>query len=72
MATELETGLPSIRQIQTLIRDGQEVELKLITNDLITGKMRWQDTNCICVVDHYDQPTIVWRTAIVYMKPKML
>ncbi|MEO1210968.1 MAG: RNA-binding protein hfq [Cyanobacteria bacterium J06638_20] len=72
MSTELETGLPSVRQIQTLTRDEQEVELKLITNDLITGKIRWQDNHCICVVDHYDQPTIVWRTAIVYLKPKSI
>jgi len=71
MTTELETGLPSTRQIQSLIREGQEVELKLITNDLITGKMRWQDTQCICVMDHYDQPTVVWRSAIAYMKPKI-
>ncbi|MBE9180748.1 RNA-binding protein hfq [Oculatella sp. LEGE 06141] len=69
-SSELETGLPSIRQIQTLIRDETEVELKLITNDLLTGKMRWQDQNCICLHDHYDQPTIVWRQAIVYLKPK--
>lgn len=71
MATELETGLPSIRQIQTLIREEREVELKLITNDLLTGKMRWQDQHCICLIDHYDQPTIIWRNAIVYMKPKL-
>lgn len=71
MTTELETGLPSVRQIQTLIREDKEVELKLVTNDLITGKMRWQDPYCVCLVDHYDQPTVVWRHAIVYMKPKL-
>ncbi|MFQ3616672.1 MAG: RNA-binding protein hfq [Cyanobacteriota bacterium] len=71
MSIELETGLPSVRQIQTLIREEREVELKLITNDLITGKMRWQDPYCICVVDHYDQQTVIWRNAIVYMKPKL-
>jgi host factor-I protein len=70
MATELDTGLPSTRQIQTLIRDSTEVELKLVTNDLLTGKMRWQDIDCICLYDHYDQPTIIWRKAIVYLKPK--
>ncbi|NJN88040.1 MAG: RNA-binding protein hfq [Leptolyngbyaceae cyanobacterium SL_7_1] len=70
MTTELETGLPSIRQIQTLTRDGTEVELKLSTNDLLTGKIRWQDQYCLCIIDHYDQPTIVWRQAIVYLKPK--
>jgi host factor-I protein len=70
MTTELETGLPSIRQIQTLTRDGTEVELKLSTNDLLTGKIRWQDQYCLCIIDHYDQQTIVWRQAIVYLKPK--
>jgi host factor-I protein len=71
MSIELETGLPSVRQIQTLIREEREVELKLVTNDLITGKMRWQDQHCVCVVDHYDQQTVIWRSAIVYMKPKL-
>lgn len=70
MANELETGLPSIRQIQMLIREEKEVEMKLLTNDLITGKIRWQDNNCICLVDHYDQPTVIWLQAIAYMKPK--
>ena len=59
-----------MRQVQNLIREGTEVELKLITNDLLTGKIRWQDTECVCLNDHYDQPTIIWRQAIVYVKPK--
>ena len=70
MATELETGLPSIRQIQSLTREGTEVELKLVTGDLLTRKIRWQDQHCLCLMDHYDQPTIVWRQAIVFLKPK--
>ncbi|HEY9661998.1 MAG TPA: RNA-binding protein hfq [Allocoleopsis sp.] len=70
MTTELETNLPSVRQIQALIRDNKEVELKLMTNDLLTGKIRWQDPDCLCLVDHYDQQTVVWRRAIVFMKPK--
>jgi host factor-I protein len=70
MALELDTGLPSTRQIQTLIREEKEVELKLLTNDLLLGKIRWQDNNCVCIVDSYDQPTVIWRQAIAYMKPK--
>ncbi len=70
MTAELETGLPSIRQIQTLIRDKKEVELKLVTGDLLSGKISWQDNYCISIMDQYDQPTIVWRQAIVYMKPR--
>lgn len=71
MATELDTNLPSIRQIQTLIREGKEVEAKLVTDDLLVGKIRWQDTQCLCLVDQYDQPTIIWRQAMVYIKPKL-
>ncbi len=72
MSIELETSLPSVRQVQALIKDSNEVELKLITGDLLTGKVRWQDPYCICLLDHYDQPTIVWRSALVYMKPRPL
>ncbi len=67
---ELETGLPSTRKIQNFIQHRNEVELKLITDDLIVGKIIWQDPHCMCVVDHYEQPTIVWRQAIVFLKPK--
>ncbi len=70
MAIDLDTSLPSVRQMQTLIREGQEVEAKLITDDLLVGKIRWQDSNCLCLVDQYDQPTIIWRQAMVYIKPK--
>lgn len=70
MTDEFETGLPSVRQMQALIKDNTEVEVKLVTSDLVVGKLRWQDTNCLCVIDHYDQPTIVWKQAIVFIKPK--
>lgn len=71
MATELETGLPSVRQIQNLIKDEKEVELKLVTGDLLSGKIRWQDIHCLSLTDQYDQQTIVWRQAIVYLKPRL-
>jgi host factor-I protein len=71
MSVELETSLPSVRQIQSLIRDEKEVELKLVTGDLLAGKIRWQDNHCLSLTDQYDQPTIIWRQAIVYLKPRM-
>lgn len=71
MSVELETGLPSVRQVQTLIREGTDVELKLVTGDLVSGKLRWQDPHCMSVIDQYDQATLVWRQAIVYLKPKI-
>ena len=70
MALELETGLPSTRQIQSMIREETEVEMKLTTGDVLVGKVRWQDPDCVCLLDPHDQPTLVWRQAIVFIKPK--
>jgi host factor-I protein len=68
--TEFDTSLPGIKQVQNYIKDKQEVELKLITDDLVVGKILWQDANCLCVVDHYNQQTLIWRQALVFLKPK--
>ena len=71
MATELETGLPSVRQLQMLIRDKQEVEIKLVTSDVITGRVQWQDKYCICLDSPENQTIMLWRQAIAYLKPKV-
>lgn len=68
--TEFDTGLPSVKQIQGYIKDKQEVELKLITDDLIVGKIIWQDPQCLCLLDHYEQTALIWRQAIVFVKAK--
>lgn len=68
--TEFDTALPGVRQIQTYIKEKQEVELKLVTDDLVVGKITWQDDDCLCLMDHYNQQTIIWRQALVYLKPK--
>ena len=68
--TDFDAGSPGVRQVQNYIKDKQEVELKLITDDLLVGKIIWQDTDCMCLLDHYEQPTLIWRQALVYIKPK--
>ncbi|ACK73494.1 conserved hypothetical protein [Gloeothece citriformis PCC 7424] len=68
--TDFNTGLPSVRAIQDFIKNKQEVELKLVTDDLLVGRIMWQDNDCLCLVDQYDQPTFIWRQALVYLKPK--
>ena len=68
--TEFDTALPGVRQVQTYIKEKQEVELKLITDDLFVGKIIWQDADSLCVIDHYNQQTLIWRQALVYLKPK--
>ena len=70
MSIDMESGLPSIRIVQTLIKEEREVELKVVTDDLIVGKILWQDPSCLCLVDHYNQQTIITRHSIVFMKPK--
>ncbi|MEH1832875.1 MAG: RNA chaperone Hfq [Nostoc sp.] len=70
MLTEFDTSLPSIRQVQNLIKQTKPVELKLLTGDVITGRVLWQDPHCICIADQNSQQTIVWKQAIAYIKPK--
>ncbi len=68
--TQFDTAMPGVRQVQNYIKDKQEVELKLVTDDLMVGKIIWQDTDSICIMDHYNQQTLVWRQALVYLKAK--
>ena len=56
--------------VQNLIKEEKDVEIKLLSEDLIVGKVLWQDQYCLCLVDHYDQSTLVWRQAVAYLKPK--
>ena len=68
--TEFDTSLPSIRQLQELIKQKTVIELKLVTGDLLTGKVAWQDHNCVCIVDYYNRQTTIWKQAIAYYKSK--
>ncbi|MCG5061026.1 MAG: RNA-binding protein hfq [Limnoraphis sp. WC205] len=68
--SDFDTGLPSIRQVQTYTQDKQPVEIKLLTNDILVGTVFWQDHNCICLQDEHQKPILVWRQAIAYLKPK--
>ncbi len=67
MAIELETGLPSVRYLQEAIRDKQQIEVKLLTGDVMTGLVLWQDNHCLCV-QQGEQSYLVSRPAIAYIK----
>ena len=69
--SDFDTGLPSVRQVQTYIKDKQAVEIKLMTNDILVGIVFWQDQNCICLRDEQEQQLLVWRGAIAYLKPRV-
>ncbi len=66
---ELNTGLPGFRRIQKMIQNKSAVEIKLISADVVSGQVRWQDPECICLVDGSGNETLVWRQAILYLKP---
>ncbi|WP_414543209.1 Hfq-related RNA-binding protein [Nostoc sp. CCY0012] len=68
--TEFDTSLPSIRQLQELIKQTAVIELKLVTGDLLIGKIAWQDPNSVCLVDDNNHQTTVWKHAIAYIKAK--
>lgn len=70
MDPELATGLPSTRYIQQLIKEGQEVEVKLLTEDRHTGIVFWQDPRCLCLKDQSGQLIIVWWHALASLRPK--
>ncbi|MFM7365416.1 MAG: Hfq-related RNA-binding protein [Cuspidothrix sp.] len=65
---QFDTSLPSTRQVQRCIKEKITVEFRLITGDLITGRIFWQDHNCISVLDDNNEQITVWRQAIAYMK----
>jgi host factor-I protein len=68
--TEFDLSLPSIRQLQNLIKQAAATELKLVTGDIITGRIVWQDQHCICIVDENNEQTTVWKQAIAYIKQR--
>ncbi|MBF2013840.1 MAG: RNA-binding protein hfq [Rivularia sp. T60_A2020_040] len=68
MLTEFDTSLPSIKQVQRLIKENTSVELKLITGDMIAGTVLWQDSQCFCVMEKDNQKTTVWKQAIAYLR----
>lgn len=69
MLTEFDTSLPSIRQVQNLIKETTQVELKLLTGDFISGRILWQDLQCMLVQDNSGQKITIWKQAVAYMKP---
>jgi host factor-I protein len=68
MLTDFDTSLPSIRQVQNFIKDNSPVELKLLTGDTLTGKILWQDPQCMLIADNSGSKITVWKQAIAYIK----
>jgi len=70
MKSDFDVASPSIKQVQTLIKDGKAVEVKLLSGDLLSGKLLWQDQTCMCLIDTSEQSITIWRQAIAFIKSK--
>jgi host factor-I protein len=66
--SELNIGLPSVRIIQSYIKEKKHIQIKLITGEIIKGRIAWQDPECISMVNENDQPILLWRQSIVYLQ----
>lgn len=68
MSQEFASGLPSTRQVQTFIRDKKTIEVKLLTGDLLSGRVVWQDPHCICLETDDQHKHQIWKQAIGFLK----
>ncbi len=67
--SEFNTGLPSVRQIQKFIKEKATIEVGLLTDTNVRGKVLWQDNQSICLLDNNETKIIIWLQAIAYIKP---
>lgn len=67
--SEFNTGLPSVRQIQKFIKEKASIQVGLITDKTMNGKILWQDNQSMCLLDSKEQKVIIWLQAIAYVKP---
>jgi host factor-I protein len=63
----LNSALPSIRRIHTIIRDKNEVKVKLMTGDELNGRIVWLDDQCLCL-DASGHKIVIWQHAIAFIK----
>jgi host factor-I protein len=66
---ELDINQPSTRQIQQLIKEKTKLELKLVTGDVLSGELFWQDADYFCLTDQGSNKIIISKLAVAYLKP---
>jgi host factor-I protein len=63
----LNTSLPSTRKMHSFIREKQEIQVKLLTGEVVTGRLLWLDEHCLMIESGEDK-MMVWVNAIAYIK----
>ncbi len=66
---ELDINQPSTRQIQQLIKEKSRLEIKLVTGDVLSGELFWQDADYFCLTDNSNGRMIIGKSAVAYIKP---
>lgn len=68
--TVFNTGFPSVRQIQTFVKNKTSVEIALTTSQTLQGVILWQDQNCVCLSNSSKEKFLIPHHAIVYVKSR--
>ncbi|MTF37996.1 Hfq-related RNA-binding protein [Cyanobacterium aponinum] len=66
--TAFDTGFPSVRQIQSFVKNKTPVEIGLMNNKTLEGVVKWQDQNCLSLVTTSQEKVLVWIQAIAYIR----
>jgi len=69
MSEHLDTSLPSIRLIQSYIREKKALQFKLTDGSTITGQLIWQDVLFYCVVDNSQKQLLIARSSVAVIAP---
>ncbi|MEI6380786.1 MAG: RNA-binding protein hfq [Cyanobacteriota bacterium ELA615] len=69
---EFDTGSPTVRHIQSYIRENSIVEIQMSTGEIFSGNILWQDGECICLILKTQQKKVLlWRQSLVYIRSEL-
>ena len=69
--TEFNTGFPSVRQIQSFIKNKTTIEVSVVNSEkTLKGVIQWQDQNCLFLLSEQQEQTLIWFQAVVYIKKR--
>ncbi len=65
--SQFNPALPSIRNVQTYIREKRDLQIKLLTGDTFRGQAKWIDDNCLNI-ETPGKSILIWLNAIAYIE----
>jgi host factor-I protein len=69
MPEQLDTSFPSIRLVQTYVRDKAQIQLKLNDSTTVSGHLAWQDPLFYCMIDAAGKQILISREAVAVILP---